>query len=120
MKKMIIAIVAMFAMTMSANAQSVNDSKLTFDRLSSYLDLTINQVEPVKKAMAQLAASTEACFQLKDGTKTGETWEIVQDRHKKTMKNLLSEKQYNKYEQIFDLTVKNTADRMMDEATAAK
>lgn len=121
MKKMIIALVAMFAMTMSANAQSVNnESKLTFDRMSSYLELRIDQIEPVKTAMAQFTASMEACFQLKDGTKAGEAWEKVQARHKKTMKNILDEKQYKKYTQMLDLTAKNTAERMMDEATAAK
>ena len=121
MKKMIIALVAMFAMTMSANAQSVNnESKLTFDRISSYLDLRVDQVEPVKTAMAQFTASMEACFQLKDGTKAGEAWENVQNHHKKTMKKILDEKQYKKYTQMLDLTAKNTADRLMDEATAAK
>ena len=120
MKKMMIALVAMFVMTMSANAQSVNDSKLTFDRLSSYLELRVDQIEPVKTAMAQFNASIEACFQLKDGTKAGEAWEKVQNRHKKTMKKILDEKQYKKYTQMLDLTAKNTADQLMDEATAAK
>ena len=36
------------------------------------------------------------------------------------MKKILNEKQYKKYVQMLDLTVKNTADRLMDEATAAK
>ena len=121
MKKMIIALVAMFVMTMSANAQSVNnESKLSFDRISSYLDLRVDQREPVKTAMAQFNASIEACFQLKDGTKAGEAWEKVQNHHKKTMKKILDEKQYKKYTQMLDLTAKNTADRLMDEATAAK
>ena len=121
MKKMMIALVAMFAMTMSANAQSVNnENKLSFDRISSYLDLRVDQVEPVKTAMAQFTASMEACFQLKDGTKAGEAWEKVMNRHKKTMKKILDEKQYKKYTQMLDLTAKNTADRLMDEATAAK
>ena len=121
MKKMMIALMAMFVMTMSANAQSVsNESKLSFDRMSSYLELRADQRESVKTAMAQFTASMEACFQLKDGTKAGEAWEKVQDRHKKTMKKILDEKQYNKYVQMLDLTAKNTADRLMDEATAAK
>ena len=120
MKKMMIALVAMFVMTMGANAQSVNDSKLTFDRLSSYLELRVDQIEPVKTAMAQFNASIEACFQLKDGTKAGEAWEKVQNRHKTTMKKILDEKQYKKYTQMLDLTAKNTADQLMDEATAAK
>lgn len=121
MKKMIIALVAMFTMTMSANAQSVNnENKLSFDRISSYLDLRIDQIEPVKTAMAQFTASIEACFQLKDGTKAGEAWEKVQNQHKKTMKKILDTKQYNKYVQTLELTAKNTAERLMEEATAAK
>ena len=120
MKKMIFALVAMFAMTMSANAQSVNESKLTFDRLSSYLELRVDQREPVKTAMAQFTASMEACYQLKDSSKAAEAWEKVQNRHKKTMKKILDEKQYKKYTQMLDLTAKNTADQLMDEATAAK
>ena len=120
MKKMMIALVAMFVMTMSTNAQSVNDSKLTFDRMSSYLELRSNQIEPVKTAMAQFTASMETCFQLKDGSKAGEAWEKVQKNHKKAMKKILDEKQYDKYVQRLDLTAKNTAQRMMDEATATK
>ena len=121
MKKMMIALVAMFVMTMSANAQSVNnESKLTFDRMSSYLNLRVDQVEPVKTAMAQFTASMETCFQLKDGTKAGEAWEKVQNQHKKTMKKILNEKQYEKYVHTLELTAKNTADRLMEEATATK
>ena len=87
MKKMMIALVAMFVMTMSANAQSVNnESKLTFDRLSSYLELRVDQVEPVKTAMAQFATSMEAYYQLSDASKAGEAWEKIQANHKKTMK----------------------------------
>ena len=121
MKKMIIALVAMFAMTMSANAQSnENQGKLSFDRMSSYLELTTSQVEPVRTAMAQFSSSMEAYYQLKDASKGGEAWEKIQANHKKTMKKVLNEKQYNKYVQMLDLTVKNTAERMMDEATAAR
>lgn len=118
---MMIALVAMFVMTMSVNAQSVNNySKLTFDRLSSYLDLRVDQREPVKTAMAQFTSSMEACFQLKDGSKAGEAWEKIQARHKATMKKILSEKQYNKYIQMLDLTAKNTAERIMDETIATR
>ncbi|MBQ6768964.1 MAG: hypothetical protein IJP74_06225 [Prevotella sp.] len=121
MKKMMIALVAMFVMTMSANAQSneTND-KLSFDRLISYLELTVNQVEPVKTAMAQFSSSMEAYYQLQDASKGGEAWEKIQARHKKTMKKVLNEKQYNKYIQMLDLTVKNTAEQMMNKDTAAK
>jgi len=115
MKKMMIALVAMFVMTMSANAQSDNKSKLSFDRLSSYLELTVSQVEPVKMAMAQFSSSMEAYYQLKDASKGGEAWEKIQDSHKKTMKKILSEKQYNKYVSMLDLTVRNTAEQMREQ-----
>ena len=121
MKKMIFALVAMVMMTMSANAQSNdNNSKLTFDRLASYLELKVNQVVPVKTAMAQFKSSMEALYQNHDAAKGGEAWEKIQARHKLTMKNILSEKQYNKYVAMLDLTAKNTAERMMQEATAQK
>ncbi len=119
MKKMMIALVAMFVMTMSANAQDVNNnSKLSFDRLSSYLELTTSQVEPVKTAMAQFSASMESVYRLQDGSKAGEAWQKVQDSHKATMKKILSEKQYNKYMQMMDLTIRNTTERMMENASA--
>ena len=121
MKKMFFALVAMVMMTMSAYAQSNdNNSKLTFDRLASYLELTINQMEPVKKAMAQFESSMEAYNQLQDVSKGGEAWEKIQARHKATMKKVLSEKQYDKYVKTLDLTVKNTADRMTEQLIASK
>ena len=121
MKKMMIALVAMFVMTMSANAQSVNDNtKLTFDRLSSYLDLRTDQVEPVKTAMAQFTASMDAYYKLNDASQGAEAWEKIQARHKTTMKSILDDKQYDKYVQMIDLTAKNSAERMMDQTTAAK
>ena len=121
MKKMIFALVAMVMMTMSANAQSNdNNSKLTFDRLANYLELKVNQIEPVKTAMAQFESSMQAYYQLQDASKAGETWEKIQTRHKATMKKVLDEKQYEKYLTTLNLTVKNTADRMMQEATTQK
>lgn len=121
MKKMMIALVAMFVMTMGANAQSNdNNGKISFDRLSSYLELRVNQVEPVKTAMAQFSSSMEAYYQLQDASKGSEAWEKIQARHKKTMKKVLNEKQYKKYIQMLDLTVKNTAEQMMNKATASK
>ena len=119
MKKMIFALVAMVMMTMSANAQSIdNNSKLTFDRLASYLELTINQMEPVKKAMAQFDSSMEAIYQADDASKAAEAWETIQARHKQKMRKILSEKQYNKYVKTLDLTAKNTAERIMDQQLA--
>ena len=75
---MIFALVAMVMMTMSANAQSNdNNSKLTFDRLASYLELKVNQIEPVKTAMAQFESSMEALYQNHDAAK-GPQREAVQ------------------------------------------
>ena len=121
MKKMIFALVAMMMMTMSVNAQS-NDNKSaqTFNRVSSYLELKVNQIEPVKKAMAQFDNSMEAYYQLQDASKASETWEKIQTRHKETMKDILSKKQYEKYVNTLDLTVKNTAERIMMQQTASK
>ena len=120
MKKMIFALVAMVMMTMSVNAQSIdNNSKLTFDRLASYLELRVNQIEPVKTAMAQFESSMQAYYQLQDASKAGETWEKIQARHKATMKKVLDKKQYDKYITTLDLTVKNTADRMADQQQLA-
>ena len=118
MKKMFFALVAMVMMTMSANAQSNDNNKLTFDRLASYLELTVNQIEPVKKAMAQFDSSMEAVHQAEDASKAGEAWETIQARHKQKMRKILSEKQYNKYVKTLDLTAKNTAERIMDQQLA--
>ena len=121
MKKMIIALVAMVMMAMSTNAQSIdNNSKLTFDRMASYLELTVNQIEPVKKAMVQFDNMLGTINQQQDASIAGEAWETIQNRHKQTMKKILSEKQYDKYVKTLDLTVKNTADRMTEQLTATR
>ena len=119
MKKMIFALVAMVMMTMSVNAQSNDNNKLTFDRMASYLELTVKQMAPVKTAMAQFSNSMEAYYQLQDASKGGETWEKIQTRHKATMKKVLNKKQYDKYMQMLDLTVKNAAERMNDQQQLA-
>ena len=118
---MIFALMAMVMMTMSANAQSNdNNSKLTFDRVASFLELRTNQVESVKTAMAQFESSMQVYNQLQDSSKASEAWEKIQARHKATMKNILNEKQYNKYANMLDLTVKNTAERILDQQLASK
>ena len=117
---MILALVAMVMMTMSVNAQSKNSKGLTFDRLASFLELTTKQIEPVRTAMAQFNSSMDAYYQLDDATKGGEAWEKIQARHKATMKRILSEKQYDNYVKMLDLTAKNTAERIMEKQTASK
>ena len=118
---MFFALVAMVMMTMSANAQSNdNNSKPAFNRVASYLELRVDQVEPVKTAMAQFDKSMEAYYQLQDVSKAVETWEKIQTRHKQTMKKILSEKQYDKYVKTLDLTVNNASDNMEDGQLASK
>ena len=120
MKKMIIALVAMVMMTMSVNAQSDNNHSVSFDRISSFLELRIDQVEPVKTAMAQFTSSMEALYQLEDASKGAEAWEKIQTRHKSTIQKVLDEKQYHKYVSMLELTAKNHAARIMDRQTASK
>jgi hypothetical protein len=57
---------------------------------------------------------------LQDASKSAETWEKIQARHKATMKKVLDKKQYDKYMAMLDLTVKNTADRIIEQQTASK
>lgn len=104
MKKIISALVAMFAMTMSVNAQS-NDTSMFFKRIGCYLELDKNQIETVEVSMDEFNESMES---LSDQIGTGKTVDNIIDRHKKQMKHILNDKQYKKYEKIFDLTVRNT------------
>ena len=120
MKKYLFAIVTMLVMSTSVMAQSNNEDALKFERMSNYLELTSDQMVPVKTAMAQFTNSMQAYNLLNDTSKGGEAWEKIQDRHKKTMKKILSEKQYGKYIKAFDLTAKNTAERIIEQQTANK
>jgi hypothetical protein len=63
----------------------------------------------------------DLCFigkKVQDASIAGEAWETIQNRHKQTMKKILSEKQYDKYVKTLDLTAKNTAERIMDQQLA--
>lgn len=104
MKKIISALVVMFAMTMSVNAQS-NDTSMFFKRIGCYLDLDKNQIETVEISMTEF---NEAMDALTDLTATGKTVDSIVNRHKKQMKLILNDKQYKKYEEILDLTIRNT------------
>ena len=121
MKKMIIALVAMFAMTMSANAQSNNkyESQVTTAQIASYLDLRIDQQDAFNTAMAQLNSSMEAIYNLQDPAKGVEAWQKVKTRHEKTMQKVLDKKQYKKYMTMFELTEKNTAERLTHQQNLA-
>ena len=104
MKKIISALVVMFAMTMSVNAQS-NDTSMFFKRIGCYLELDKNQIETVEISMTEF---NEAMDALTDLIAAGKTVDSIVNRHKKQMKLILNDKQYKKYEEILDLTVRNT------------
>jgi hypothetical protein len=118
MKKMIFALVVMFAMTMSVNAKS-NDTSMFFKRMSCYLELDKNQMETVKVSMAEFNNAIEAISH-KRGRGMGFRSAKIVDRHKKQMKQILSDKQYKKYEEIFDLTVRNTVKINIERITSAR
>ena len=121
MKKFMIALVAMFAMTMSANAQSNdnNESHVTTAQIASYLDLRINQQEAFNTAMEQFNSSMAAVYNLQDPAKGMEAWQKVKSRHEKRMQKVLDEKQYEKYMKMFELTAKNTAERLTQQQSLA-
>ena len=121
MKKFMIALVAMFAMTMSVNAQSNNnESHITAAQIANYLDLRIDQQDAFNTAMAQFGSSMEAIYKLQDPAKGMEAWAKVKASHEKRMQKVLDEKQYQKYMQMFELTAKNAAERISKEQTLAK
>ena len=121
MKKMIIALVAMFAMTMSANAQSNNkyESQVTTAQIASYLDLRIDQQDAFNTAMAQFNSSMESFYKLQDPAKGLEAWQKIKARHEQTMKKVLNEKQYEKYLTMFELTTKNATEQIESQRQTA-
>ena len=120
MKKFMIALVAMFAMTMSVNAQSNNnESHITAAQIANYLDLRIDQQDAFNTAMAQFGSSMEAIYKLQDPAKGMEAWAKIKANHENRMKKVLDEKQYQKYMQMFELTAKNAAERISKEQTLA-
>ena len=119
MKKIIFAIVAMLAMTMSVNAKS-NDSSVFFKRMSCYLELDKNQMETVKVSMAEFNNAMESLSQKRGRGMGFRSANKIVDRHKKQMKQILSDKQYKKYEEIFDLTVRNTVKINIERITSSR
>ena len=121
MKKFMIALVAMFAMTMSANAQSNNnyESQVTAAQIASYLDLRIDQQDAFNTAMAQFNSSMESFYKLQDPAKGLEAWQKIKARHEQTMKKVLNEKQYEKYLTMFELTTKNDTEQIESQRQTA-
>jgi hypothetical protein len=115
MKKMIVALVAMVMMSMSAMAQSNDPNReFTFDRISSYLELTSEQIEPVKTAMTQFLESQKGVQDIKDN-QMAEGWAKVINRHKDTMKGILSEKQFMKYDTLFNQSIQNASEKYQEQ-----
>jgi len=114
MRKMIFALVAMVMMSGSVMAQSNNGRELTFERISSFLDLTIEQMEPVRTAMSQFVESQKGVANLKP-EQLAEGWSKVISRHRETMKQILNEKQYQKYDSLLSTTLVNAADRYQEQ-----
>ena len=110
------AIVTMLVMSTSVMAQSndnnISAKTLTFDRISSYLELTTQQVEPVRLTLAQMGETLKAFENAPLDHNTYEASLIVLNNHKRKMKGLLTEKQYKKYEQILDKTIANRSDSL--------
>jgi hypothetical protein len=75
--------------------------------MSSYLNLTIDQMDPVKTAIAQFEVSMDYFNQLKDSEKTWEAANMLVNRHKATMRRILNDKQYNLYVDAVDRTIQN-------------
>ena len=119
MKKMIFALVVMVAMTMSVNAKS-NDTSMFFKRISCYLELDKNQMETVKVSMAEFNNAMESLSQKRGRGMGFRSANKIVDRHKKQMKQILSDKQYKKYEEIFDLTVRNTVKINIERITSSR
>ena len=121
MKKFMIALVAMFAMTMSANAQSNNnyESQVTAAQIASYLDLRIDQQDAFNTAMAQFNSSMESFYKLQDPAKGLEAWQKIKARHEQTMKKVLNDKQYDKYMEMFELTTKNATEQIESQRQTA-
>ena len=116
---MIFAIVAMFVMTMSVNAKS-NDTSMFFKRMSCYLELDKNQMETVKVSMAEFNESMEALSHKRGRGMGFRSANKIVDRHKKQMKQILNDKQYKKYEEIFDLTFRNTVKINIERITSSR
>lgn len=117
MKKMIFTLAAMLVMSMTAMAQTTNTTNanddtnygVTFDRMSSYLELTTDQVEPFRTAMQQFTVSLES-FNQAAADQKGEAWQKVYDRHLLNLKRILTDEQLKKYDGLMQRTLHNKAE----------
>jgi hypothetical protein len=113
LRKMMTAVLMMMAVCVT-NAQSTNDGidrSVTFERITEYLNIGPNQIAPFGVAIEQLVVSIDVMNNLDDSQKTLENSDKIIKRHKKTVKRILTKKQYNKYCNIIDLTIQNHIDK---------
>ena len=86
---------------------------------SAKKNLDKNQMETVKVSMAEFNESMENLSQQRGKRMGFWTANKIVDHHKKQMKQILSDKQYKKFEEIFDLTVRNTVKINLDRRMAS-
>ena len=97
-----------------------NDSSVFFKRISCYLELDKNQMETVKVSMAEFNDAMENLSQQRGRGMGFRSAHKIVNRHKKQMKQILSDKQYKKFEEIFDLTARNKVIFNMDRIVSAR
>lgn len=99
MKKSMMILI--MAMSLSVSAQTTR-----FDRISWQLQLTTEQIQPSKQAFRQLEAAMKTLERTEPTLKPVATRRIM-EAHKKTMKEILNEKQFEQYVKMLDLTLQN-------------
>ena len=77
-------------------------------------------METVKVSMAEFNESMESLSHQRGRGKGFKSVNNIVDRHKKQMKQILTDKQYKKFEEIFDLTVRNTAKINFDRIVSSR
>ena len=132
MKKMIFAVVMMFALTLNAGAQSVtpqrNDPKMSemltsrqsLDRIAQELGITIEQWTPFTNAMQQMGVSMDYFASLTTPAEQQKAWEAICKRHMTQMEQLLTPSQFEHYRSLFQLTVDNRAREIISQMEQAK
>ncbi len=128
MKNLVIAIAMMFAMTLTVNAQSLDNqpqsqtiqSQQSFDNIAEMLELSSDQWQPVKTAFQQFSVSMETLTKMEPGVKMQQAWDKIRTGHFHQMQRLLTDKQLKKYQEMFELTVANRAAKYIPQTADAK
>lgn len=127
-KNFAIAIAMMFAMTLTVNAQSLDNqpqsqtiqSQQSFDNIAEMLELSSDQWQPVKTAFQQFSIAMETLTKMEPGVKMQQAWDKIRTGHFHQMQRLLTDKQLKKYQEMFELTVANRAAKYIPQTVDAK